>query len=207
LADSLRLHPAQALESAAVTQANTISLVSIDNQPAYRIVADGSPVSSSERHSHVGHATAASAAPAKQSILVSAVDGRLIAGGESTRVLDLARAVGLGEPRPDLVDIVNFGPEYGFAFKRLPVVQVTLEDGNSVFVDPADGAIAAVVGQADRIEDWVFGYIHKLVWLDDLVTSLGRDIISALLALAFGTSAVLGSVLYARRRAHINKGG
>jgi len=94
---------------------------------------------------------------------------------------------------------VHFGDEYGFAFKRLPVSRVGFDNGVAAFIDPADGAVAAVVDGADRTEGWVFAYIHKFEWLVPMVGPDVRDAIAMSIALALAGVALLGAAIYVGR--------
>lgn len=95
--------------------------------------------------------------------------------------------------------VTRFDGEYGFVFKRLPVWRVAFVRGVGVFVDPDDGAIAAVTDPADRAEQWFFAHIHKLEWLSGWIGGTPRDGVAMALALVLGASAVLGGALALRR--------
>lgn len=95
--------------------------------------------------------------------------------------------------------VSRFGGEYGFIFKRLPVVKVQFRaPGNPrYYIEPATGVLAAVVTDADATEGWSFAYLHKWVWLDfnkDL-----RDLLVMLFALGNVVVALLGVWLFSRR--------
>ena len=93
----------------------------------------------------------------------------------------------------DVKMVTEFGPEYGFAFKRLPVYRIPLANRVTVFVDPADGAIAAVIDNADRAEGWVFGYIHKLDWLVPFTGTDLRDALAMTLAVLLSRRGTAGT--------------
>ena len=86
--------------------------------------------------------------------------------------------------------MTRFGGEYGFVFKRLPVQRVLLEGpgGTTAFIDTADGAVSAVIDDADRREGWLFANVHKHDWMVPLVGRAARDAIAAHLDKAVGTS-------------------
>jgi len=97
--------------------------------------------------------------------------------------------------------ITQFGGEYGFLFKRLPVVRVQFKaEGNPrYFIEPATGALSAKVTDGDALEGWIFAYIHKWNFADankDL-----RDILVALFALGNILVALIGLYLFTRRQA------
>jgi hypothetical protein len=197
--DAIRISPVDALEAAGVSGAQTLSVVLVDGQPAYRIFTS---VASSDHTQHGDHSShkPAGARPVQRVGLVSAVDARLLKDGEQRRLLDLVRSLGLGEPQPTLTTVAGFDSEYGFAFKRMPVQRAVLDNGTAVFVDPADGAIAAVVGRADRLEGWIFGYVHKFGWMTLLVSGFWRDMATIIVALAIAVTAIAGGILYVRRK-------
>jgi hypothetical protein len=103
----------------------------------------------------------------------------------------------VGAPPAGAVTLVTeFDQEYGFTFKRLPVLRVRFPGDVTAYVDPADGAIAAIVDAGDRTEGWIFGNIHKFDWLVTFIGSDGRDAVAALLAMGVAIAALLGITLY-----------
>ena len=95
--------------------------------------------------------------------------------------------------------VTQFGGEYGFIFKRLPVVQVTVpERDERWYVDPVDGALAARVRAADAQEGWVFANLHKWSFFGPAKDL--RDALLALVALAHVLLALLGLALFWRLR-------
>lgn len=95
--------------------------------------------------------------------------------------------------------ITQFGGEYGFLFKRLPVVRVEFKAAGNprYFIEPATGALAARVTDSDAAEGWVFAYVHKWVFADG--NKLLRDIAVSLFALGNMLVALLGVYLFTRR--------
>lgn len=96
----------------------------------------------------------------------------------------------------------QFDHDYGFVFKRLPVLKASYADdqNTALFVDPLDGALAAVVDDTDRAEGFSFAYLHK--W--DFLSALGKplkDGFVTLLALAHVLLVIGGLWLWRRRRA------
>ena len=96
--------------------------------------------------------------------------------------------------------ITAFDHEYGFINKRLPVYRLRLDtpDHLSVYVDPADAAIAAVIRDPQRLEGFSFAYLHKATWLDGL-GKLTRDIVLAATASAVMVMVLIGIRLLKRR--------
>jgi len=96
----------------------------------------------------------------------------------------------------------KFGGEYGFIFKRLPVIKVQFADpdnraGNPrYFIEPSTGVLAAKVTDIDHTEGWFFGYFHKWSFMDFNKTL--RDILVSLFALGNIVVGVMGIVLFSR---------
>lgn len=95
--------------------------------------------------------------------------------------------------------ISRFGGEYGFVFKRLPVVKVQFTGpGNPrYYIELATGALAAKVTDLDAAEGWTFAYLHK--WNFAEANKDVRDALVMLFALGNIVVALLGLVMFARR--------
>lgn len=195
--------PRAALEISGLTDAATLSVVEIDGEPYYRIqpIAAPShhPESPAQPHgAHIPHgrATPGQVAPSVDARFVSAVDSGVLADGAHRYALDVAARVSRSPVTAGPTPVNNFDAEYGFAFKRLPVQRLGLADGTALYVDPADGTIAAMVNGADRSEGWFFGNIHKLDWLVPLIGIDARDGVAVLLASLLAGVALLGVKLW-----------
>ncbi|MEZ0330189.1 MAG: PepSY domain-containing protein, partial [Methylophilaceae bacterium] len=59
--------------------------------------------------------------------------------------------------------VSQFGGEYGFVFKRLPVIKVEFKtkDHLRLYIEPETGALAAQIRDIDATEGWSFAYLHK----------------------------------------------
>lgn len=95
--------------------------------------------------------------------------------------------------------VTKFGGEYGFIFKRLPVVKVQFAaPGNPrYYIEPATGILAAEIHDIDATEGKSFAYLHKWTWLD--ANKEVRDILMMLFALGNVLVALLGVWLFARK--------
>jgi uncharacterized iron-regulated membrane protein len=95
--------------------------------------------------------------------------------------------------------VTRFADEYGFIFKRLPVLKVQLEDADHTryYIEPTTGAVAAKVRDVDGLEGLVFAYLHK--WSIEGLNKDLRDVLVSLFALFNVVVALLGLVLFTRR--------
>ncbi len=151
---------------------------------------------------HADHAPAtkpARSGPASEVILA---DGTTLANGAEALARDLAsRHAGLSKEAIVSVEkITKFGGEYGFVFKRLPVYRVQFSGpGNPrYYVETTTGTLASRVDDWDALEGKSFSYLHK--WhLTDAGKDL-RDILLALFTLGNVVVAIMGLVLFKRRR-------
>ena len=215
----LRIAFADAARLAGIERPARISLAEIDGQPFYRVQpprpprpqsAHGQdqghggkkgPAGTAGHAGHEGHAGPAAPPPPVPAVYLSARDGTVLADGEVRHAAWIAsRATGLAATASGGT-VTRFGGEYGFVFKRLPVQRVLLEGpgGTTAFIDTADGAVSAVIDDADRREGWLFANVHKHDWMVPLVGRAARDAIAASLALAIGVTATMGGVLFVRR--------
>jgi hypothetical protein len=116
------------------------------------------------------------------------------------RLAHYAGPMGLGEPLSIELQ-TRFDHEYGFVFKRLPVLKARYADGRhtSLYVDPLDGALASRVQDADRAEGWAFAYLHKWDYLSALGKPVKDGLLTALAALHV-LLALMGLWLFGRGR-------
>jgi uncharacterized iron-regulated membrane protein len=90
----------------------------------------------------------------------------------------------------------KFAGEYGFIFKRLPVLKVQLQDADNtrIYIEPATGALSARVRDIDGVEGFTFAYLHK--WSFEGLNKDLRDLLVSLFALWNVVVAVLGLILF-----------
>jgi uncharacterized iron-regulated membrane protein len=93
----------------------------------------------------------------------------------------------------------KFAGEYGFIFKRLPVLKVQLQDADNtrLYIEPATGALSATVRDIDGLEGFTFAYLHK--WSFEGLNKDLRDLLVSLFALWNVVVAVLGLVLFTKK--------
>lgn len=148
-------------------------------------------------HHHEHHEN--SAAGGSQVLLVDA------SGKGHITMADLAgmqAAAYADQPLTGIVDIspvTQFGGEYGFQLKRLPVVKVQFSGAGNprYYIEPATGVLAAHIKDSDAVEGWTFAYLHKWNFLD--FNKNLRDALVMLFALGNILVAVMGVVLFYRR--------
>jgi len=172
----------------------------IDGKVYYRI----EPVPAQFAHNAHDHSKtdAKTTANATQALFANAAEGKLLDDGELQYAKGLAgRFSGLSPGHIAAVsEVTRFAGEYGFVFKRLPVMRVAYsEPGNPrYYVEPRTGALAARIDDGDAREGWTFAYLHKFEWLSPLGT-LFRDGVAMLFALGNALVAALGLALFLRR--------
>jgi hypothetical protein len=196
----LRIAPGEAVKRSGIAEVESLSLAKVAGHTYYHLRpaqrTGGHDVHHHGAHIPHGKATPGQVAVPAPPVFVSAVNGTVLPDGPSRFAVEIARSVVGGAAAGQVGTVAQFDAEYGFAFKRLPVQRVPFAGDVTVFVDPADGAIAAVIDNADRAEGWIFGYVHKLDWLVSYAGTDGRDAVAALLALLLATAALLGIALY-----------
>jgi len=128
--------------------------------------------------------------------------GQAVAGAAELHAATLMQAMGVSAAPIQSIELISkFGGEYGFFQKRLPVYRVNLANTaqSSWYIEPATGQFSNLVEQRDRLEGYSFAYLHKWHWLDGLGKTT-RDIILVSFAAANVVLAVLGMLLWRRRR-------
>ena len=95
--------------------------------------------------------------------------------------------------------ITKFAKEYGYIFKRIPVIKVQMNDADQTryYIEPATGVISAKVRNIDGFEGIIFAYLHK--WSFENINKDLRDILVSLFALGNIVVAFLGFYLFTRR--------
>lgn len=95
--------------------------------------------------------------------------------------------------------VSKFGGEYGFVFKRLPVVKVQYPGPGRprYYIEPQSGALAAKVEDIDALEGMTFAYLHKWIFADENKDL--RDLIVMLFAAGNILIAILGITMFFRQ--------
>lgn len=90
--------------------------------------------------------------------------------------------------------------EYGFVFKRLPVVRLIYDtpDESTLYVETATSRLAAVINQTDRLEGYSFAIFHKYLLLDWAGKNV-RDITMMLSAFGLLTVCISGLILFLKK--------
>ena len=130
--------------------------------------------------------------------------GRSFPEGESQRAVELACAYSGMAPGQvtGVTPITQFGGEYGFVHKRLPVIRVAFRapEGDRLYVEPATGALSAWIRDRDAAEGKVFAAVHKLDWLASVIGKDPRNGVLSAVAFLQVTVIGLGLCLWALRR-------
>jgi hypothetical protein len=116
------------------------------------------------------------------------------------RFAEYAAPLGLGVPSSISVQR-SFDHDYGFVFKRLPVLKASYADDqhSALFIDPLDGALAGQVNDADRAEGFSFAYLHKWELLSS-INKTSKDAALTLIALAHLLLVLGGLYVWRKRR-------
>ncbi len=185
--------------------ASGATLVALQQQSVWRWAlkppetTTGRGLAMGEHQHHAQHKPVDSTGPAAR--YVSAVDGQQIADGESQHLAELIAHFGLQGGAEDATVVPRFTPEYGFAFKRLPVWRIEQPDAehSAAFIDPSSERLAATITDGDRRAGALFSYAHKWEWVTPLAGKGWRDGLSGAMAfLVVGVA--LGGTLLRRRR-------
>lgn len=96
--------------------------------------------------------------------------------------------------------VSKFGGEYGFVFKRLPVIKVQFKGpGNPrYYIEPQSGILAAQVKDIDATEGFTFANLHKWTFLEPNKDI--RDILVMFFALGNAVVALMGLIMFTRKR-------
>lgn len=94
--------------------------------------------------------------------------------------------------------MTSFANEYGFVFKRLPVlkIQTATPEHDRLYIEPATGVVAAALNDGDALEGFVFAYVHK--WSVQFLPKPLRDALAIFAALLIASTGVVGAVLLMR---------
>ncbi|PKO42949.1 MAG: hypothetical protein CVU30_08600 [Betaproteobacteria bacterium HGW-Betaproteobacteria-3] len=181
-----------------------ITAVRIEGEAVYRITYMSAEVTAAHSPSegHAGHAAARHVGgPTTTQAWVRARDGAELQDGARRHALSLVRK--FADVAPEAVTAISeqkhFDGEYGFAFKRLPVMRVdyAVPGQPRDYLDLRTSTLAARLGSNDALEAWTFDYLHKFEWITPW-SPLARDAVAMLFALGNATVAALGGLLLIR---------
>lgn len=128
------------------------------------------------------------------------------ATGQDSALTDKAMAESIARqflPDGEVVhvyEITGFSPAYDFRNKRLPAWGVDFASGDTLFIDPASGALVDRVSTAQKAEGVVFSQAHKWNFIGDMIGRMPRDVLVVLVLLSCLAMTVFGIVLKLRRR-------
>lgn len=169
-----------------------------NQQPVSQVAALAKEKVEAAQHNHHPHE------PASEAIqpYVLAAD---IESANMNRIEDLVKlkAVNIAKTTDSAVErmewITQFENEYGFIFKRIPVIKVQMNDVDNTryYIEPATGILSAKVRDIDGVEGFVFAYLHK--WSFNFINKDLRDILVSLFALGNILVAVIGFIMFFRK--------
>jgi hypothetical protein len=98
--------------------------------------------------------------------------------------------------------IANFGMDYDFRNKRLPVWKVRYDNdaGDVLFIDPANGVLVDSVKDNDVYETYSFSFLHKWNFFVPLVGRELRDVFVVITLFATFALTVFGFAMLLRRK-------
>lgn len=148
-----------------------------------------------EHHGNMGHAT--------PPVLLITADGTSKDVPDMLALAQIQASNYAKKPITEITEsqlITGFGGEYGFVFKRLPVVKVQFKGAGNprYYVEPMTGALAAEVKDSDALEGWCFAFLHK--WDFANFNKGFRDILVSLFALGNIMVALMGLWLFRKAR-------
>jgi hypothetical protein len=87
--------------------------------------------------------------------------------------------------------------EYGFVFKRLPVVKLTYDTPThtAIYIDTKTSRLAARINDSDRKEGYSFAFLHKFLFMDWAGKNI-RDLTMMLASLSILVVSLMGLVLF-----------
>jgi hypothetical protein len=91
--------------------------------------------------------------------------------------------------------------EYGFAYKRLPVVKLAFDtpEKTTYFIETSTSRIASVTEKSDIIEGYSFAIFHKFLFMDWAEKNI-RDWTMVLVALVILAVSLLGLILFFKKK-------
>lgn len=91
--------------------------------------------------------------------------------------------------------------EYGFAFKRLPVIRLRYDtpEQTNYYIETSSSRLAAKVENANRLEGYSFAIFHKFLLMDWAGKDI-RDITTLLADMGVLAACLLGFILYLKKQ-------
>lgn len=176
--DNHVLHPDPAALDALAEQAlNEASLISYQDRLYYRI-----SFAAEQRHQHHGRAHHFEGISREQNmLLIDAVTGEGATITDRDLAIDMARHFRpfTDQQLTEVQAIHRFSPDYDFRNKRLPVWQLVIDDSHRhwLYIDTRSGILVERISNAQRMERYVFSWLHKWNFLTPLIGRENRDIV------------------------------
>jgi hypothetical protein len=141
----------------------------------------------------------------RSAVFASARSGRLLADFSDREQAQLLATRFAGVDASAIISmqlITQYGPDYDFRNKRLPVWRIDLDGvrNSMLFVDPVTGVLVDQARSIDRVERLSFSLLHKWNHLAPLIGRQARDLLIVATLLLLLGSASLGAIMLAKRR-------
>lgn len=176
------LSPAEALKD--MSEVHQMNLITVSDQPTYRVVT-----------------------PKQQLHFVNATTGEK----QTDAVLEVSEALARAylddyeSPLVSITKIEEFGPNYGYINRLLPVYRVQLDrrDGMEVVVDPRTGKLATFDTPSKRVFQKLFSWLHTWSFLGPRDSALRITLVLtvSILTLFVGFTGILSLILFKTKRA------
>lgn len=165
---------------------NAVSLVTAEGKLFYRLGIPQGHVMPTAKQRFDGVATE------KSAIYVDAASGEEVALTDHAMARFVAGQFKRDEKLRKVSIISSFSPAYDFRNKRLPAWRADFDSGDTLFIDPASGALIDRVNAAEKAENYVFSHAHKWNFIGDVIGRMARDALAVLVIFAAIALCVLG---------------
>jgi hypothetical protein len=126
--------------------------------------------------------------------------GISLENGDDLYAKELALRFGAPENLVNISTQSQFGGEYGFINKRLPVIKLMYDDdaNHTYYIETWTGYLAAKFNQSSRFYGLFFTFVHKWHFLDPIGRDV-RDVIMVLFCLLISAVAASGIWIYLKK--------
>ncbi|MGV3656374.1 MAG: hypothetical protein ACO1NX_00410, partial [Chitinophagaceae bacterium] len=126
--------------------------------------------------------------------------GKEMKDGDLQYAQHAARSLSRRDDVKSVKEITAFNTEYSMMNKRLPVVQMAYQNGESYFMETSTGIVAAIVNGADRAERFSFSNLHMHHYAEKWSGKGLRNTILITTTLGLLLVACTGIMMYVKKR-------